>query len=143
MNEAAEKADAAGASPAPEDELTLETVLGWKGAKLSEIGGGTVGKVEGAWADAADGSAAWLLARIGRLRHRTAIPVEHAAEAAGRVWVPYDREQLRTAPRADPGEPLEREQELALCTHYGIPETSGRAAAVAGREAGSATATPA
>ena len=61
----------------------------------------------------------------------------------GRVWVAHEREAMRGAPVVDPTRPLLREHELAICAHYGIGETIGRAAEVAGRAAGSVTAQPA
>ena len=45
-------------------------------------------------------------------------------------------------PGIDPRRPLLREHELTICAHFGIGERVGRAATVAGREAGGITATP-
>ncbi len=50
---------------------------------------------------------------------------------------------IRSAPVVDPTRPLLREHELTICAHYGIGESVGRAAEVAGRPEGSVTSQPA
>ena len=117
--------------------------LGWAGAKLDELSGGTVGRVEGVLVDAESGDAKWLLVRMGRFGHHTALPFSHAVGGVGRVWAPYDRDMIRRAPRVDAGRPLTRELELGLCAFYGMGEQTGRGAEIAGRDEGSVTAEPA
>ena len=65
-----------------------------------------------------------------------------AVAAVGHVWVPYAVEQIRGAPKVDPKRPISREYELALLEHYGVGGDAGRAAEVASRDEGSATASP-
>ena len=117
--------------------------LAWAGAKLDELSGGSVGRVEGVLVDALRGDPKWLLVRMGRFGHHTALPFSHAVGGVGRVWAPYDREMVRQAPRIDAGQPLKRERELELCAYYGMGEETGRGAEIAGREEGSVTAEPA
>jgi hypothetical protein len=64
------------------------------------------------------------------------------AGAAFGVWVAHSREALSAAPIVDPERPLQREHELAICEHFGIGESVGRAAEVAGRAEGAVTASP-
>jgi hypothetical protein len=117
--------------------------LGWTGAKLDELTGGSVGRVEGVLVDSESGDPKWLLVRMGRFGHHTVLPFSHAVGGVGRVWAPYDRETVRQAPRVDAGQPLTRERELELCAFYGMGEGSGRGAEIAGRDEGSVTAEPA
>ena len=121
----------------------LREALGWAGAKLDELSGGTVGRVEGVLVDVESGDPEWLLVRIGRFGHHTVLPFSQAARGAGRVWTPCDRDMVRQAPRVDAGQPLTRERELELCAHYGMGEGTGRGAEIAGRGEGSDTAEPA
>ena len=93
--------------------------------------------------DAEDGEPRWALIRLGPLAGGTAIPFEHVAQGAGRLWAAYDREWVREAPRFRPDESLTALQELELCAHWGIRESHGRGAEVAGREADEITAVPA
>lgn len=115
----------------------------WVGFELDDIGGSRVGTVQGYYVDAGDRERSWLVAGIGRRRRKpVAIPIENCAGAAGRAWVAHDKETLRSAPTVDPGRPLLREHEIAICAHYGIGESLGRAAAVADRDQGAVTSQP-
>lgn len=134
--EGAEEDEAAAKLP------SVEEALGWVGSRLDEVGGGSVGRVEGVYVDAEDGEPRWLLVRMGRFGHHSALPFEHAVAGVGHVWVPYDRDAIRCAPRLEPGAPLNREQELELCRHFAIREGTGRAGALATRDPGSPTARP-
>jgi hypothetical protein len=112
---------------------TIEDAVGWVGSRLDEIGGAGVGKVEGVYVDVVTGEPEWLLARIGRFGRTALVPARYAVEAAGRVWVPWEREILRGAPRIEPGQPLDLERETALAEHF----STDRAERLAGRPQGS------
>jgi hypothetical protein len=121
---------------------SADEALGWIGAKLDDAGGSSIGRIEGVYVDADDGTLQWLMFRVGRFGHHSLLPFAHAVEEAGRVWAPYEREMVRRAPRIDAGQPLGRERELELCDFYGIGEGTGRRAQIAGRAEGSVTARP-
>jgi hypothetical protein len=123
---------------------SLEEAMKWVGAELSEADGASVGEVTGFFLDSSTGEPVWLIARVGRRRHAKliAVPLRECAGAAFGVWVAQDAETLSTAPVVDPARPLRREHELAICAHFGIGETVGRAAEVAGRPEGEVTASP-
>lgn len=127
----------------PVEPVTLDEALEWAGWKLDGHDGASVGRVEGVLVDAAGGEPAWLVVRMGRFGHFSAIPIEFTAAGVGRVWVPFPRDVIREAPRLEPGGALTRERELELCSHFHIPEGKGRAAAIADRPEGSETVTPA
>lgn len=136
--EAPRAADAATAEgPSPEE------VLSWAGHRLDEIGGGAVGKVEGAYLDASSGRPEWLLSRMGRFGHLCLVPARDAVGGVGRVWVPYTRDQIRQAPRIEPKSELTRAREDEVLAHFGIGGAAGRAADIADREADAVTARPA
>jgi hypothetical protein len=119
-------------------------VLSWIGAEIAELGGGSVGQLQGLYVDSESGEPAWLIARLGR-RRRTrvvAVPFASCAGAPFGVWVAQEGEAIRSAPVVDPTRPLRREHELTICAHFGIGERVGRAAEVVGREEGEITATP-
>lgn len=130
------------AAPPP----SLAEVGGWVGAGLSEIGGAEVGTVDGAYRDATgSGEPVWLVARLGRRRSTrlVVVPLGGCAGTPFGAWAAYGGETIRTAPVVDPTRPLLREHELAICSHFGIGEAVGRAAAVAGLAERSVTAQPA
>ena len=123
---------------------TAAEAMGWLGADLSELGGDVLGQAQGLYVDAESGEPAWLIARLGRRRRArvVAVPFSTCAGAPFGVWVAQEADAIRSAPVVDPTRPLRREHELTICAHFGIGEKVGRAAEVAGREAGGITATP-
>lgn len=130
----------------PEGARSVGTAeaMGWMGAEVAELGGDSVGQVQGVFVDADSGEPAWLVARLGRRRRArvVAVPFANCAGAPFGVWVSQEGDAIRSAPVVDPTRPLRREHELTICAHFGIGEKVGRAAAVAAREEGDITATP-
>ena len=127
-----------------EADGTAREAFGWLGAEISELGGSSVGQVQGLYVDSESGEPVWLVARLGR-RRRTrvvAVPFSTCAGAPFGVWAAQEGEAIRSAPVVDPTRPLRREHELTICAHFGIGEAVGRAAQVASREEGTITATP-
>jgi hypothetical protein len=122
---------------------TLEEARAWDGMQIDGLGNKTLGRIAGIHVDVEDGDPRWALIRLGPLAGCTAIPFEHVAEGAGRLWAAYDRDWIREAPRFRPNESLSALQELELCAHWGIREQQGRAAEVAERDADEITAVPA
>jgi hypothetical protein len=122
---------------------TLEQAKAWDGMQIDGLANKTLGRVAGIHVDAGSGEPRWALIRLGPLAGCTAIPFQHVAEGAGRLWAAYDRDWIREAPRFRPNESLTALQELELCAHWGIREGKGRAAEVADRDADEITAVPA
>lgn len=123
---------------------SLTEAMGWIGAELAELGGGTIGQVHGLYVDAESGEPAWVVARLGRRRRAriVAVPFSNCAGAPFGLWVAQEADAVRSAPVVDPTRPLRREHELTICAHFGIGEKVGRAAEVVARGAGEVTATP-
>ena len=122
---------------------SLEDATGWEGMQIDGLGNKTLGRIAGIHVDANDGEPRWALIRLGPLAGCTAIPFEHVAQGAGRLWAAYERDWIREAPRFRPNESLTALQELELCAHWGIREGQGRAAEVAEQDADEITAVPA
>jgi hypothetical protein len=122
---------------------TLEQARAWDGMQIDGLGNKTLGRIAGIHVDAADRKPRWVLIRLGPLAGCTAIPFEHVAEGAGRLWAAYERDWVREAPRFRPNESLTALQELELSEHWGVTESIGRAAEVAERDADQITAVPA
>jgi hypothetical protein len=122
---------------------SVQEALSWIGFRLDDVAGSAFGRIEGVLVDADDGEPAWIVART-RLRHRSAIPAEFVAPGARRVWVPFSREAVRTAPEVDPVAGLEAATELELYRHYEVsPAGGGRRARLEGRGADTLTCLPA
>jgi len=123
--------------------LSPAEVAGWVGYDVDDESGAGIGQVHGFFVDARSGDPAWLIAKQGRFGGAcVAIPLRDCAGGGGRVWVAHGRGTIRSAPVVDAKRPLLREHELTICGHYGIGESVGRAAEVAGRAAGAVTSQP-
>lgn len=108
----------------------LDEARGWIGSKLDEMGGASVGRVEGLLVDAREGAPTWLVVKASRFGRRCAVPAEFAAAGVGHVWVPFDREMIRSASSVDPSGGLSCADERALSAHFGIPAGTGRLAEI-------------
>lgn len=99
----------------------MNEVFNWVGQRVDDVYGGRLGKIEAIYADAQDGSPTWMLVNLRRFDTRyTLIPVEDAVSGGGHVWVPYEREMVRSAPEAEAAAPLARRDEQVLTQHYGL-----------------------
>lgn len=121
---------------------SVHDALSWIGFRLDDVSGSAFGRVEGVLVDSADGEPAWIVART-RLRHRSAVPAEFVAPGARRVWVPFSKEAVRTAPEIDPADGLDPASELELYEHYELSGTGGRRAALGTRDADGPSCLPA
>jgi hypothetical protein len=113
----------------------LEESLGWVGAKLDDVGGHAVGRLDAILVDARDGTPTWVVVRLGRFGARCAVPHELVAGGAGRAWTSLPREVIRAAADVDPGGGLDCEGERALAGRYGLavrPPCSEASSDVAG-----------
>jgi hypothetical protein len=88
----------------------------FEGYALDDVRGVGVGRVEGVVTGESEFT--WLLARMGRFGHHTAIPARDAVEGVERVWVPYTRDQIRSAPHVEAVETLDSMMERELLEHY-------------------------
>jgi hypothetical protein len=118
---------------------SLDEARNWAGHRVDEFGGASVARVQSVFVDTESGEPVWVVAKLGRFGKVIAIPFLDCAAGAGHVWVPYARDVLRGAPVVDPAKPLTREQELAICEHYGVHDEMGRAKEVKACEEGSVT----
>jgi hypothetical protein len=126
-----------------ETTTSLDEAIEWLEMPIDGLGGRTLGRVAGIHVDAEDGEPRWLVIRLGPLAGCTAIPVEHVAEVAERLWAAYKDDSIHKAPRFRPNGSLSAEQELELAAHWGIDEGSGRAAELADRDPDQISAVPA
>ena len=132
----------AGAQAATVPPPEAPEVAEWEGYRVDDIGGHSVAKVTGLFVDSETGRPAWLLVKLGRFGKTVPISIRECAAAAGRVWVPHEREVIKEAPALDPDIPLNRNQEMQVLDYYGIPGTVGRGAEIASRPGDSETSRP-
>lgn len=126
----------------PADPPSIDDVREWAGYRVDEISGQSVAKMQMAFVDAESGDPVWVLVKLGRFGKTVPVSIRECAAAAGRIWVPHDREVIRSAPAVDPRLPLTVAQEKQILDHYGIPEGIGRAAEVDSRKPEDVSARP-
>ncbi len=122
---------------------TLEEALAWKGRRVDDWSGKGLGKVTGIHVDAEDRGPKWVIIRMGLFAGEAAVPFEHVAAAAGRLWAAYEKEAMRSSPKLSAGQTLNARQELQLCEHYGIRGSVGRAGEISERPEDEPSAVPA
>lgn len=101
-----------------EQATVAQDLEAWAGFALDDARGVGVGRIE--TLVTGEREATWLLARMGRFGHHTAIPARDAVEGVERVWVPYSRDLIRHAPKIDAVETLDPLMERELLAHYGL-----------------------
>jgi sporulation protein YlmC with PRC-barrel domain len=92
----------------------------WIGSRVTDSDGSGIGRVEDVWVDADSGDPAWLLIREGRFgggRHRL-VPFEGATAGGGQVWLPYQRDVVRSSPEIGAHEILTAALGERLRAHY-------------------------
>lgn len=110
------------------------------GQRVDDTYGARIGRVEGVYVDAKDGEPRWLLVRRGRMTGEWAIvPSGDYVAGGGHVWLPIERDVIRSAPVPEERGPLTARAERRLCDHYGTV-TAQRASEIAGSEEHATTA---
>jgi hypothetical protein len=125
------------AEPRGGNNPSLNEALGWIGSGVHDIHGAGVGRLDDFWIDPTTGAPRWLLVTEGRFGSRTTlIPFEDVAGSAGHVWIPYERDVVRDAPAVAPRQPLTKQVEDSLRSHYDSPRRVSQRRAPAAAERG-------
>ena len=94
----------------------------WIGSRVTDSFGSGLGRLEDVWVDAESGEPAWLLIREGRFgagRHKL-VPFDGATAGGGQVWLPHERDLVRSSPEIGSNEILTAGLGERLRTHYKI-----------------------
>jgi uncharacterized protein (TIGR02271 family) len=96
-------------------------MLSWRGRDLCDREDGKVGKIGDIWVDTETGRPEWALVNTGLFGTKsTFVPLSDAGEAGDKVRVPYDKDQIKNAPRIDADQQLSQREEAELYRHYGL-----------------------
>ncbi|WP_368499963.1 PRC-barrel domain-containing protein [Herbiconiux sp. A18JL235] len=78
-----------------------------------------IGRISQVLVDAGDGHPTWAEVHVGTLgRHTTYVPLHEATWEHDDVYVPYDKDLVKNAPRPDGDGGLDPTQEQELTRHY-------------------------
>jgi sporulation protein YlmC with PRC-barrel domain len=103
---------------------TLQDVQSWRGKKMVDQDGDTIGTVEDVFLDRQTGEPAWAGVKTGLfgLKH-TVVPIRDAQLTEDdTVRVPLQKDLVKDAPRIDPDGELSPEDERKLWEHYGMSD---------------------
>ena len=99
----------------------INTVAGWRGEKLHGAGGEKLGTIEDIYLDEETEQPEWFAVKTGLFGSNVSfVPVAEATQAEGHVVVPYDKDQVKNAPHAEPDGALSQQEEASLYRHYGL-----------------------
>ncbi len=91
------------------------------GAEVKGADGSKLGKVDTLYVDNQSGQPEWVAVKSGMFgNHLSLVPLSQAQFDGTALTVPFDKEQLKTAPHLDPDTELSPEAEQDLYKHYGL-----------------------
>jgi hypothetical protein len=109
--------------------LAKEQLLRQRGQDLHDANGDRIGKIEEICVDTGSGEPGWALVNTGLFGTKSSfVPLRNASDNDGTVTVPYDKAQVKDAPRMDPDGELSHQEEDELYRHYGLDLASGAGA---------------
>jgi len=104
-----------------------DDLLQKRGQDLYDASGDKIGKIEEIYLDADTGAPEWALVNTGLFGTKsTFVPLRDAGDEGGNVRVPYEKAQVKDAPKMDPDGELSQEQEAELYRHYGLGYSESR-----------------
>ena len=118
-------------------QFDIDTVLELRGATVRDRAGEKIGTLGDVFLDRRTERPAWAQVNTGLfgVKH-TYVSLSAARVSGDEVHLPYDKETVQSAPRADPDVFLKPEEERALYRHYGEIYDNGEAdAGVSGSDA--------
>lgn len=102
---------------------TLAEARAWIGSRVTDSIGGGLGRLEEVWVDASSREPAWLLIREGRFGggKRRLVPFDGVAAGDDQVWLPFERDLVRSSPEIGAEENLTAALGERLRAHYAAP----------------------
>jgi uncharacterized protein (TIGR02271 family) len=99
---------------------TRENVEHWRGRTMVDNDGDKIGTIEEIYLDQETDEPEWAVVTTGLFgTKQTFVPIAGASSTGDGVRVPYEKAQVKDAPRIDPDGRLSSEEERQLYEHYG------------------------
>lgn len=86
-----------------------------------DVNGNKIGSIGQVYLDDQTGEPSWVTVKTGWFGLKeTFVPLERAVVSEGVITVPFTEEKVKDAPRVDPDQHLDAEEEAQLYSYYGI-----------------------
>jgi uncharacterized protein (TIGR02271 family) len=100
---------------------SIDTVQSWQGRTMIDPAGDTLGTIDAIYLDDETGQPEWATVTSGMFTATIAfVPLAHAQDTGDSVQVPYDKDQVKGAPRMEADGQLSQDEEAELSRHYGL-----------------------
>jgi uncharacterized protein (TIGR02271 family) len=112
--------------------MQKDEILQCRGQELLDRHGEKLGEIEEIYLDTGSDAPEWALVKTGLFGSKsTFVPLHDASREGDSIRVPYEKAQVKDAPRIDPDGALSAREEAELYRHYGMhygaaPSDSGR-----------------
>jgi uncharacterized protein (TIGR02271 family) len=107
--------------------LQRDEVLQLRGQELVDRNGDNIGKVEEIYLDTDTDQPEWALVNTGLFGTKsTFVPLKDATREGETLRVPFEKAQVKDAPRVDPDAELSQNEESELYRHYGLDYSESR-----------------
>jgi uncharacterized protein (TIGR02271 family) len=109
--------------PAP----TIETAQAWQGRTMVDPAGDKLGTIDAIYLDDETGQPEWATVTSGMFIAKIAfVPLAQAQAMGDSVQVPYDKDQVNSAPAMEADGSLSQDEEAELYRHYGLDYSDHR-----------------
>ena len=107
--------------------LQNETLLQKRGQNLFDRDGDKIGTIDEIYIDAESRAPEWALVNTGLFGTKSSfVPLRDADDEGDSLRVPYEKAQVKDAPRIDPDGELSQPEEAELYRHYGLAYSESR-----------------
>jgi uncharacterized protein (TIGR02271 family) len=101
--------------------LQKERILRVRGEDLVDRDGEKIGRIEEIYLDTQTNEPEWALVNTGLFGTKsTFVPIREASDEGAGLRVPYEKSQVKDAPKVDPDGELSQREEAELYRHYGM-----------------------
>jgi uncharacterized protein (TIGR02271 family) len=101
--------------------IQKDRILQFRGQNPNDRDGNKIGSIEEIYLDTQTGEPEWALVHTGLFGSKqTFVPLRDASEGDGTLQVPFDKSQVKDAPKMDPEGQLSQREEADLYRHYGM-----------------------
>ena len=105
----------------------MNEVLEWRGQTMVGSAGDKIGKIEEIYLDQDTEQPEWALVHTGMFGSKaTFVPITDATTQDDKVRVPFEKSQVKDAPKIEPDGELSPQDEAALYSHYGLDYAESR-----------------